>query len=128
AAYTRLAAAQVLAQPHDAVVGGRLDRLATHARDVLRHGIEHADREPTRQASGELPRAEDAGKGGRDVVVVGARQLRRAPDAPGVDQPFAVAVHLIAIDVELEQPASRDEEGPLLPEERLERAEVQDGG
>jgi hypothetical protein len=49
--------------------------------------------------------------------------MRRA-----VDQAFAAAVHLAAVDVELEQAPARDEERTLLGEERLEGAQVQDRG
>src|SRR5713226_3375007 len=56
------------------------------------------------------------------------RQLGCPADAPAVDQAFAAAVHLAAVDVELEQAPARDEERTLLGEERLEGAQVQDRG
>jgi len=94
---------------------------------VLRHGVERTDRQPTRQPSGELPRAEDAGKGGRGGVVVGARQLGRAPDAAGVDQTLSgvAVVHRCAIHVVAKDPRPLHEERSLLPEKRLERREVE---
>src|SRR3989449_9378047 len=95
---------------------------------LLGDGIEDTDRQSPWQASGELPRAEDSREGGRCGVGVGARQLGCPADAPAVDQAFAAAVHLAAVDVELEQAPARDEERTLLGEERLEGAQVQDAG
>ncbi len=123
-----LAAAQVLAQPHHAVVGGRLDGRVAHARDVLSHGVERADGHPAGQAPGELGRAEDPGEGGRGGVLVRARQLGRAPDAAGVDQTLsrAAVVHRRAVHVVAKDPRPLHKERSLLLEKGLERREVED--
>jgi len=50
AAHARLALAEILAQSQHAIVGGGLDRRAARAGDMLRHGIECADRQPPENA------------------------------------------------------------------------------
>ena len=53
-------------------------------------------------------------------------ELRRAADAPRVEEAGAAAI--VAVHVEAEDPRALDEEGPPLREERLEGAEIDDRG
>ncbi len=113
-----VAVAGVLRHAGDGEVRQRLVRRVARARGALRGRVEQAEGEPARKAAEQLGGAEDRGRLLRHRVAVGAGQLRRAPDAPAVVQPLAVAVDLVAVDVEAEQPAPGHEERPALVEER----------
>jgi hypothetical protein len=125
-----LTAAQVLTQPHDAVIRRRRDRHAAHADLMTRDGIQRPDREPARQAAGQLRGAEDGGECGRRRVGIDAFQLGLAADAPRVDESLAgiAVVDRRAVDVELKLPGALHEERPLLAEERLEGREIEHAG
>ena len=53
--------------------------------------------------------------------------MRRPPDAAGIEQALAIVVHLVAVDGELVDAGAFEEERPLLLQEGLEHAEIQDG-
>ena len=129
---------RVLAAGAGHVVGGqRLDHLralvdplvAGNQRFLLRrHGGEAAHREVA-NPPGDLRRTDDGRGVGhlREFVVRGVgRALRRAADAPRVEQ--ARAVPVVAVHVEAERAGALDEERPPLREECFEGVEVDDGG
>src|SRR6185312_7814369 len=58
-------------------------------------------------------------------VAVRPGELWRAPDPPAVVKALVAAIDLVAVDVEPEQPASGDEEGPPFVEERFVRRQVE---
>src|SRR5205814_9675501 len=109
-AHAAFAVAEVLLGPRDGVVGSGLHRFAEWARGALRNGIEDTDGlsagQPARQLRGSIDRR------GRRRARLAVVELGRAPDAPGVKQPLAVAVHLAAIHAEAEDARALDEKGP----------------
>ena len=125
-----LAAAQVLLRSHDGVVGARLDGLIGHAVDALGRGVEDAKGETGRGTAGELRRRGDRRRRRRARVAVLVAQRRRAADATRVEQSLVGAAvdDDVAVELELIEARSLDEERPLLGIERLERREIEDGG
>ena len=121
-----LTIAEILLRPHHGVVGGGLHRFAEWARGALRNGIEDTDslsaRQPARQLRGSVDR------GGRRRARLAVVELGRAPDAPRVKQPLAVAVHLAAIHIKAEDARALDEKWPSFLKERLECREVEHRG
>src|SRR2546422_9931773 len=77
--------------------------------------------QPARQLRGSVDR------GGRRRARLAVVERGRAPDAPRVKQPLAVAVHLAAIHVKTEDARALDEKGPPFLKERLECRELQPG-
>ena len=114
---------EILLRSHHRVVGGRLHSPVERACGALGDRVEDADGLAAPEAAGQLRCAVDGRRSGRFWVAVA--ELRRAADAPRVEQAFAVTVHLVAIDVEPKDPRALDEERPPFLEERLEDGEVE---
>jgi hypothetical protein len=116
-----LTATEILLPSHDCIVRGGLERLTERAIGALRHCIEHAERCAARKPAGELRGAKNGRRRWRARVTVERAELRRAADAPRVEESFVVAIHDVAVHLEAVNPSAFEKERPLLGEKRLER-------
>src|ERR1019366_10824634 len=84
-----------------------------------------ADGEPAGEPSREFRGGGDRRGGRRARVAVRVEQLRRAADATRVEEPLTVAVDDRAVQSDLVDARSLDEERTPLGEEGLERGQVE---
>ena len=128
----RVALVEVLLHAAEGVAAERLDHRVAGARGradlrvlALREAVHHRDREPAVRLAGDLAGAEDRGVLGhpqRLALVRGRHQRRRLADAPRVEE------LVLVLDLEAQDLAALEEEGPLLLVEGLVGGEVDDGG
>src|SRR5207237_9790583 len=121
-----LAVAVVLLQAEDPVVRERLDRAVTRSVRALRDTFDGADREATGKPPRDLGGTENPARVRRCGVTVQPAELRVATNAPRIEQPFAAAVHDVAVHAEVENAGAFDEEWTAFLEERLEGRQVDD--
>ena len=123
---TPMFGAKILLRAEHRVARTRLGGASRRPGDAIGDRLEHADVQAVMKPAGELRGAEDRGNVRRCLVAVVAVELRRAPDAPRIEQSLAAAVHDAAVEPIVVEPSPLDEEGPPLLEEGLECTEVDD--